>query len=109
MPTTITSTEVGKPQEPSEQKPRPSEEPSKERVSCEEISSGPSGSSAHSSESSSDEDCMSSRGGVIGFLLGAISALVIAGGAAALAPNNPLRDNIQRMLNSIFGIYIKLF
>ena len=109
VPTTITSTVAGKPQEPSEQQPRPSEEPSKDRVSCEEISSGSSGSSAHSSESSSDEDCMSSRGGVIGFLLGAISALVVAGGAAALAPNSPLRDNIQHMLNSIFGMYIRLF
>lgn len=109
VPTTITSTVAGKPQEPSEQQPRPSEEPSKERVSCEEISSGSSGSSAHSSESSSDEDCMSSRGGVIGFLLGAISALVVAGGAAALAPNSPLRDNTQHMLNSIFGMYIRLF
>ena len=109
VPTTITSTVTAEPKEPTEQEPRPSDEPSKQEVSCEELSAGSSVSSAGSSENSSNDDCTSSRGGVIGFLLGAISALVVAGGAAALAPNSPVRDNIQRMLDSIFGMYIRLF
>ena len=46
---------------------------------------------------------------MIGFLLGAISALIVVGGVAALDPNSPVRNNIQSMLDSLYRMYTRLF
>ena len=113
VPTTITTTKTAEPSEPSDPskpaKPGEPDEPAKPDENCDEGSTGASASSAGSSDGSSDDSCSSSRGGMIGFLLGAISALIVAGGVAALDPNSPVRNNIQSMLDSIYRMYTRLF